>query len=145
MERTAWYERLSSAQRVDLVDEYIARRLERMNGGSSTSSKRVYRCIRRPQSPEGSTGTVELPGSAVVTPGGDIRLPRSVREKLGVIPGDRVTFREQADGSIVIEATSSGMLSLGRLVELEARGSGMGNEAGGRGASRSGRRRGRSS
>lgn len=43
--------------------------------------------------------------SATVTIKGQVTIPKSVREHLGIGPGSRVEFRRTADGQIVIEPT----------------------------------------
>jgi antitoxin PrlF len=54
--------------------------------------------------------------SATVTSKGQITLPKEVRARLGVHPGDRVAFRECADGSIVVEAETIDLMQLqGRI------------------------------
>jgi AbrB family looped-hinge helix DNA binding protein len=50
--------------------------------------------------------------SAAITSKSQITLPKEVREKLGVKPGDRVAFREDADGRIVVESETLDLLSL---------------------------------
>jgi len=42
--------------------------------------------------------------TVTVTSKGRITLPKRIRERLGVKPGDKVSFRERPDGSIVVEA-----------------------------------------
>lgn len=54
--------------------------------------------------------------SATVTSKGQITLPKEVRARLGLRPGDRVAFRENADGSIVVEAETIDLMQLrGRI------------------------------
>jgi antitoxin PrlF len=50
--------------------------------------------------------------SAAITTKSQITLPKEVRDKLGVKPGDRVAFREDAEGRIVVEAETVDLLSL---------------------------------
>ncbi len=54
--------------------------------------------------------------SATVTSKGQITLPKSVRERLGVKRGDRVAFRERADGTLLVEAESVDLLELRGIV-----------------------------
>lgn len=60
--------------------------------------------------------------TATVTSKGQITLPKLVRIKLGVRTGDRVAFREQADGSVVVEAETGDLLSLRGSVKTRVRG-----------------------
>ena len=41
--------------------------------------------------------------SATVTIKGQVTIPKSVRDHLGIVPGSQVNFRRTADGQIVIE------------------------------------------
>lgn len=41
--------------------------------------------------------------SATVTIKGQVTIPKSVRDHLGIVPGSQVDFRRTADGQIVIE------------------------------------------
>ena len=53
---------------------------------------------------------------ARVTTKGQITIPKAVREVLGVEQGDRITFRVQEDGVVVIESETVDLLSMrGRL------------------------------
>ena len=44
--------------------------------------------------------------AATLTAKGQLTLPKEIRERLSVGPGDRVLFREEADGRIVVEAAT---------------------------------------
>jgi antitoxin PrlF len=59
---------------------------------------------------------------ATVTSKGQITLPKRIRQRLGVKPGDRVSFRERADGSIVVEADTVDLLSLKGMLRPRRRG-----------------------
>jgi AbrB family looped-hinge helix DNA binding protein len=50
--------------------------------------------------------------SATITSKGQITLPKAIRERLGVKPGDRVDFREREDGTIVVQPETLDLLSL---------------------------------
>jgi antitoxin PrlF len=50
--------------------------------------------------------------SAAITTKSQITLPKEIRDKLGVKPGDRVAFREDSEGRIVVEAETVDLLSL---------------------------------
>ena len=54
--------------------------------------------------------------SATVTSKGQITLPKSVRERLGIKRGDRIAFRERPDGTLVVEAESIDLLDLRGIV-----------------------------
>jgi antitoxin PrlF len=43
---------------------------------------------------------------STVTSKGQITLPKVIRDRLGVRPGDRVVFLEREDGEIVVEAAT---------------------------------------
>jgi AbrB family looped-hinge helix DNA binding protein len=60
--------------------------------------------------------------SATLTPKGQITLPKPVRDRLGLKPGDRITFREREDGSIVLEPESEDLLQLRGSVRPRVRG-----------------------
>jgi antitoxin PrlF len=60
--------------------------------------------------------------TTAITSKGQITLPKAIRDKLGVKPGDRVTFREQADGRIVVEAATVDLLSLCGVIKPKVRG-----------------------
>jgi AbrB family looped-hinge helix DNA binding protein len=59
--------------------------------------------------------------SAAVTSRNQITLPKEIRDKLGVKPGDRVAFREDAEGRIVVEAETLDLLSLFGTLEPRKR------------------------
>jgi antitoxin PrlF len=50
--------------------------------------------------------------SATLTSKGQITLPKAIRTRLGVKPGDRVAFREHSDGTIVVEAETVDLMQL---------------------------------
>ena len=49
-------------------------------------------------------------------------MPKTVRERLNVGPGDYLVFREEADGTIVVEAATSDVMSLAGSVSSKVRG-----------------------
>jgi AbrB family looped-hinge helix DNA binding protein len=59
---------------------------------------------------------------ATVTSKGQITLPRRIRERLGVKPGDRVAFRERSDGTIVVEAETVSFMDLFGVIKPRKRG-----------------------
>jgi antitoxin PrlF len=59
---------------------------------------------------------------ATVTSKGQITLPKPVRDKLGLRPGDRVAFREREDGTIVVEPETVRLLDLQGAIKARVRG-----------------------
>lgn len=59
---------------------------------------------------------------ATVTYKGQITLPKSVRERLGVQAGDRVSFREIEGGAIVVEADTVDLMELRGSIKPRRRG-----------------------
>ena len=59
---------------------------------------------------------------ATVTSKGQITLPKPIRDKLGVKPGDRVAFREREDGTIVVEPETLSLLDLQGVLKPRVRG-----------------------
>jgi len=49
---------------------------------------------------------------ATLTSKGQLTLPKPIRERLGVRAGDRVVFRETADGVVVVEPDTVDLRSL---------------------------------
>jgi len=49
---------------------------------------------------------------ATLTTKGQLTLPKPIRDRLGVGPGDRVVFRETLDGVIVLEPDTVDLRSL---------------------------------
>lgn len=60
--------------------------------------------------------------TATITSKGQITLPKAVRDRLRVGPGDRVTFLERPDGSIVVQGQTVDLLSLRGLLKPRRRG-----------------------
>ena len=60
--------------------------------------------------------------AARVTSKGQITVPKRIRERLGVRPGDRIVFRELDDGSVVVEAETVDLLGLRGGVKPRRRG-----------------------
>ncbi|HEY6004035.1 MAG TPA: AbrB/MazE/SpoVT family DNA-binding domain-containing protein [Anaeromyxobacter sp.] len=55
--------------------------------------------------------------SSTLTSKGQITLPKSVRERLGLRVGDRVRFRETGEGTVVVEPETADLMDLfGALV-----------------------------
>ncbi len=60
--------------------------------------------------------------SSTVTSKGQITLPKSVRERLGLRVGDRVRFRETTEGAFVVEPETGDIMDLfGSLVPPRGR------------------------
>ncbi|MGH7622159.1 MAG: AbrB/MazE/SpoVT family DNA-binding domain-containing protein [Gemmatimonadaceae bacterium] len=57
-----------------------------------------------------------------MTSKGQITVPKTVRERLNVGPGDYLVFREEANGTIVVEAATSDVMSLAGSVSSKVRG-----------------------
>jgi AbrB family looped-hinge helix DNA binding protein len=56
-----------------------------------------------------------MPG-AKITSKGQVTIPKAVRDALGVDTGDRLAFRIQEDGTVLVEAETGDLLALaGRL------------------------------
>ena len=60
--------------------------------------------------------------TATVTSKGQITLPKPIRDRLRVKTGDRVSFREREDGSIVVEAETVDLLELRGAIQPRRRG-----------------------
>ncbi|HWL85872.1 MAG TPA: AbrB/MazE/SpoVT family DNA-binding domain-containing protein [Polyangiaceae bacterium] len=60
--------------------------------------------------------------SATVTTKGQVTLPKKIRQRLGVRPGDRVAFREKEDGTIVVEPETIDLMDLYGVVRPRVRG-----------------------
>jgi AbrB family looped-hinge helix DNA binding protein len=60
--------------------------------------------------------------SASITSKGQITLPKEIRDRLGVGTGDRVAFREGEDGTIVVEAEITDLLTLKGAIRPRVRG-----------------------
>jgi antitoxin PrlF len=60
--------------------------------------------------------------SASVTSKGQITLPKEIRDQLGVKTGDRVAFRQGDDGTIVVEAETTDLLTLKGAIRSRVRG-----------------------
>jgi antitoxin PrlF len=50
--------------------------------------------------------------TATVTSKGQITLPKEIRDRLGLRTGDRVRFRENAEGAIVVEPETADLMDL---------------------------------
>lgn len=59
---------------------------------------------------------------AKVTSKGQITLPKSIREQLRVVPGDRVVFHIAEDGSVRLEAATGDWRALVGSVKTTVRG-----------------------
>lgn len=59
---------------------------------------------------------------AKITSKGQITLPKSIRERLRVVPGDRVVFRISGDGSVRLEAATGDWRALVGSVKSPVRG-----------------------
>jgi antitoxin PrlF len=59
---------------------------------------------------------------ATITSKGQVTIPKAVREALGVDAGDRLAFRIQEDGTVLVEAETVDLLALGRRLKPLRRG-----------------------
>jgi AbrB family looped-hinge helix DNA binding protein len=60
--------------------------------------------------------------SATVTSKGQITIPKAIREALGLEPGDRVAFRLDADGSVVVEPETLDLRELFAVLKPRVKG-----------------------
>lgn len=60
--------------------------------------------------------------SSTITSKGQITLPKAVRDALGVDTGDRVAFRIEEDGRVIVEPETGDLLALRGLVKPRRRG-----------------------
>ena len=49
---------------------------------------------------------------ALITAKGQTTIPKAIRERLGVAPGDRIDFVVQADGTVTVEPAVQGVAPL---------------------------------
>lgn len=59
---------------------------------------------------------------ATLTKDGQVAIPASILEALGLRPGDRLVFRVREDGTVVIEPEKVDLLSLRGIVKTAIRG-----------------------
>ena len=59
--------------------------------------------------------------SALITAKGQTTIPKAIRERLGVEPGDRIDFVVQADGTVKVEPAIQGVTPLKGLLAVKAR------------------------
>jgi AbrB family looped-hinge helix DNA binding protein len=57
-----------------------------------------------------------------ITSKGQVTVPKAVRDALGVEPGDRIAFRIEDDGSVVVEPETVDLLALRGLLKPRRRG-----------------------
>ncbi len=60
--------------------------------------------------------------TATLTSKGQITLPKSVRELMGVDTGDQIAFRIQEDGKIYVEPENIDLMSLKGILKTSVRG-----------------------
>jgi len=56
-----------------------------------------------------------------VTTKGQVTIPKPIRERLGIVPGDAVAFELAPDGRIVLVKAGGGALPVNRLAALRGR------------------------
>ena len=59
--------------------------------------------------------------SALITAKGQTTIPKAIRERLGVEPGDRIDFVVQADGTVKVEPAIQGVTPLKGLLAVKRR------------------------
>jgi AbrB family looped-hinge helix DNA binding protein len=59
--------------------------------------------------------------SALITAKGQTTIPKAIRERLRVEPGDRIDFVVQADGSVTVEPAIQGVTPLKGLLAAKGR------------------------
>ena len=59
--------------------------------------------------------------SALITAKGQTTIPKTIRERLGVEPGDRIDFVVQADGTVTVEPAIQGVSPLKGLLAVKGR------------------------
>lgn len=62
--------------------------------------------------------------TATVTAKGQVTIPAALRARLGVGPGDRLRFREDADGRVTVEKDARSFEDLRGIVKLDRQVSG---------------------
>jgi AbrB family looped-hinge helix DNA binding protein len=60
--------------------------------------------------------------SSRITSKGQITLPKAIRETLGVAPGDRIAFRVQEDGRVLVEPETVDLRTLRGVLRPRRRG-----------------------
>jgi AbrB family looped-hinge helix DNA binding protein len=60
--------------------------------------------------------------STTLTSKGQVTIPKAVREELGLREGDRVAFRVQEDGTVVVEPETVDVLSLAGVLKPRRKG-----------------------
>lgn len=59
--------------------------------------------------------------SALITSKGQATIPKAIRERLRVAPGDRIDFVVQADGTVKVEPAIQGVAPLKGLLSAKGR------------------------
>ena len=59
--------------------------------------------------------------TAAMTSKGQVTVPKKVRDDLGLKPGDRLSFRRNAEGRYVIEAEKISLLSLAGILKWKGK------------------------
>ena len=60
--------------------------------------------------------------TSTITSKGQLTTPEAIREALGVQPGDRVTFRQDHDGRVIVEAATVDLRTLRGMIRTDVRG-----------------------
>ena len=59
--------------------------------------------------------------SSLITVKGQTTIPKAIRDRLRVVPGDRVDFVVQADGTVTVEPALQGVAPLKGLLAAKGR------------------------
>jgi antitoxin PrlF len=59
--------------------------------------------------------------SSTITAKGQTTIPKAIRDRLRVAPGDRVDFVVQADGSVTVEPATQGVTPLKGILAVKGR------------------------
>jgi AbrB family looped-hinge helix DNA binding protein len=57
-----------------------------------------------------------------ITSKGQVTVPKAVRDALGVVPGDRIAFRIEDDGRVLVEPETVDLLALRAFLKPRRRG-----------------------
>jgi antitoxin PrlF len=58
---------------------------------------------------------------AALTSKGQITIPKEIRDSLGLKPGDRMTFTQMPDGTVVMRVKSKSVMDLAGLLRKKGR------------------------
>ena len=67
------------------------------------------------------TGREPMTTDATLTSKGQITIPKEIRDSLGLKPGDRMTFTQMPDGTVVMRVKSKSVMDLAGLLRKKGR------------------------